>query len=614
LLGFLPVVLLGADSGGYWPTAWGWTSLALLFVAAAVLLVRADVRLGGIEALYPLGLFGLTVWGVLSAVWSASATQPLLQSQRTLTYAAAALAGLLVVRRATYRAMLGGVLAAITGVCAYGVLTRLFPERIGYFDPLANYRLEAPLGYWNALGIFAAMGTLLAVGVAARGHSLWVRALGAASTVILVPTLYFTFSRGGWVALGVGLVVLVALDARRLQLVTALALVALWPALAVWHASRSAPLTHLGGTLAGAEHAGHGYTIFLALMMLAAAGTTVAYALVEPRAHIPRVVRVVYVVLLFAVLAAAAGAVLDRYGSPVAIARKGYDSVVGQAAPASNGNLNNRLLSLSLNGRIPQFKVAWREYKAHPWLGSGEGSYERYWNEYRPTASRIKNVHNLYLETLAELGPIGLALLVVALGVPLVAAFRARRRGLAAAAAAAYAAFLAHALVDWDWQMPAVTLAALFSGAALLAAARPGPARPLGRAARGAAVAVVIVLGVLAFVGLKGNLALRASQAAAASADYPKSASEAKAARTWAPWSTSPWQLLGEAQAALGQKAAARTSLHKALAKNEQDWSIWLDLAVASKGAARRHAFAQASRLNPLSPEVASWEHPGSSG
>jgi hypothetical protein len=38
-----------------------------------------------------------------------------------------------------------------------------------------------------------------------------------------------------------------------------------------------------------------------------------------------------------------------------------------------------------------------------------------------------------------------------------------------AAAAGAYVAFLFHAGVDWDWEMPAVTVAGLACGVALMA-------------------------------------------------------------------------------------------------------------------------------------------------
>ncbi len=616
LLSFVLVLTLGADSGGYWPTAWDWTALALLFLCAVILIARTDVRIRRLEIVLPAALLGLTLWGVASVAWSASPTQPLLETQRTLSYAAAAFAALLLARSRSYRSLLAGVWAAVVVVSCYSLLTRLFPERLGFFDSLAGYRLEAPLGYWNALGIYAALGTLLAAGLAARGRTTAVRALAAASTVVLVPTLYFTFSRGAWIALGIGLVTMVALDARRLQLVTSLALVAPWPALAVWHASGSTPLTHIGGGIAAAEHAGDHFIVYLAAIALAAGAVMLAYCLLERRLRVPNAIRIAYAVLLLAALVGVFVAATVRYGSPVAIARQGYDSFLGPPRAVTNGNLNTRLDSLALGQRIPQWKVAWHEYVAHPWLGSGLGSYLRFWDEYRPIQTQVINVHNLYLETLAELGPLGLGLLLVALLAPLVAVLKARRRALVPAAAAAYVAFLAHAAVDWDWQMPAVTLAALFCASGLLIAARrtPSSGAPLRARWRGVALGLVVVLGAFAFVGLRGNQAIAASQKAATATAWAKSAAAARSARFWAPWSSQPWQLLGEAQAAVGNRAEARASFEHALAKNRQDWSIWLDLALVSTGAERKRAFEAAAKLNPLSPQIPVYKTPARAG
>jgi tetratricopeptide (TPR) repeat protein len=158
--------------------------------------------------------------------------------------------------------------------------------------------------------------------------------------------------------------------------------------------------------------------------------------------------------------------------------------------------------------------------------------------------------------------------------------------------------------------MPAVTLAALFCGTAVLSAAKRARPHAIGPVLRGILVGVVIVLGVFAFIGLRSNLALASSRSATAQGNYAKAASEAKAARSWAPWSADPWQLLGEAQLALGKRAAAAVSLRRALAKDDSNWWIWLDLAEASKGAARRHAIAEVTKLNPLGPEVASLKTP----
>jgi hypothetical protein len=607
LLSFVFVLALGADSGGYWPTAWNWTALTLLFVCALVLILRGDVRLRPVEVAVPLALLGLMLWGIASAAWSSSATQPLLDSQLTLVYAAGAFTALLFVRWASYQYLVGGALAAIVVVSSYSLTTRLFPERYGYVDSLAGYRLETPLGYWNALGIFATIGTLLAIGFAARGRLLAVRAAAGASTLILVPAMYFTFSRGAWIALGAGLVVMILLDPRRVQLVTTLLAVAPWSAIAVWHASGT-DLAHIGGGLAANERAGHRLLIWLIVLAVAAAAAAAALGFLEGRVHVRRAVHLGYAGLLLLALVAGLAAVTARYGSPVTIAKKGYHNLVGYDNGTSSTDLNQRLFSLGLGQRIPQFRVAWHEYTAHPVLGTGLGTYERYWDQNRQEAFKVRNVHNLYLETLAELGPFGLLLLVVALGAPLVGALKARRRSLVPAAAAAYVAFLVHASVDWDWQMPAVTLAALFCGAGILAAGRPKPtdARAVPVLWRAVALGLVFVLGCFAFVGLRSNKAIAASQGEASIAHYAQAAADARTARFWAPWSATPLQLLGQAQAGAGDLVAARATFHRALAKDPASWELWLDLAAWSSGKESAHAFAEATKLNPLSPEIAS--------
>jgi O-antigen ligase len=607
LLPFLFVLTLAFDNGGYYPTAWNWSALILLFLSAVILVLRLEVRIGPLESLLPGTLLALALWGVASATWSASFTQPFLESQEILAYAAAVFAALLLVRPRSYRALLAGTWAAITLSCVYALLTRFFPERYGYQDSVAGYRLEQPLGYWNSLGLLAVMGVLVALGLVARSRSLVVRMIAAASTVVLVLTLYFTFSRGAWISLGVALLAVVVLDPRRLELTTVLLAVAPWSAFAIWRASGT-ELAHVGGGLAASEHAGHHFLPFVLAMAVSAAATILVYTLLQRRLRIPRVLRTAYAVLLILCVVAGLATVIHRYGSPDTIARKAYHNLVGYDTGAGSKDLNQRLFSLGLGQRIPQWKVAWREYRTHPLLGSGLGSYERYWNQYRNEPFQVLNVHNLYLETLTELGPLGLGLLVLALSTPLVAAVMARRRTLVPAATGAYVAFLAHVAVDWDWQILAVGLAALFCGVALLAANRvSNRARRLPSRWRVAALSLVVVLGGLTFVGLRGNNAIAGSEAAYSVRNFTKSAADARAARFWAPWSATPWQLLGQAQAQLGRRAAARASFRHALAKDSADWRLWLDLAVASTGAARRHSFAVSLKLNPLSPEIASW-------
>jgi hypothetical protein len=122
-------------------------------------------------------------------------------------------------------------------------------------------------------------------------------------------------------------------------------------------------------------------------------------------------------------------------------------------------------------GERPSYwRVAWREYRDNPILGSGAGTYVLAWGSTLSPVGRIAvDAHSLYLESMAEVGPVGLGLLAGALGLPLLAL---RRGGIATIAGAGYLAFLVHAAIDWDWEMPAVTLAALGCGATLLVAQR----------------------------------------------------------------------------------------------------------------------------------------------
>ena len=164
-------------------------------------------------------------------------------------------------------------------------------------------------------------------------------------------------------------------------------------------------------------------------------------------------------------------AVFVRYGDPITLADKAHDSFTAPP-PAIENDIGERLFSFSGSYRVDLWDSAWRGYEEHPLLGLGAGGYEQHWLQDRPFEHKVRDAHSLYLETLAELGPVGLALLLLALGAPLAAAVAARRQPLASAAFAAYAAYLVHAGVDWDWELPALTLSALICASALLAMAR----------------------------------------------------------------------------------------------------------------------------------------------
>ena len=123
--------------------------------------------------------------------------------------------------------------------------------------------------------------------------------------------------------------------------------------------------------------------------------------------------------------------------------------------------------------RTPYWRAALHDAHAHPLSGSGAGSFHAYWSSHRTIDVSVQDAHSLYLETLAELGPVGLLLVLLVLVPPYVAGVIARSDPAVPVAAGGYAAFLVHAGIDWDWEMPATTVAGLACAAAMLVAARP---------------------------------------------------------------------------------------------------------------------------------------------
>jgi Flp pilus assembly protein TadD len=109
----------------------------------------------------------------------------------------------------------------------------------------------------------------------------------------------------------------------------------------------------------------------------------------------------------------------------------------------------------------------------------------------------------------------------------------------------------------------------------------------------------------LVLLGLLGNSAISASSKSTEAGNFARAESQARRATNFAPWSAEPWRRLGEAQLVAGNLVAARESFRKAIAKDRRDWTLWFELAEASRGAQRQSALAEASRLNPLSTEIA---------
>jgi hypothetical protein len=226
------------------------------------------------------------------------------------------------------------------------------------------------------------------------------------------------------------------------------------------------------------------------------------------------------------------------------------------------------------------WRVAVQQAQAHPVLGGGAGTFVNWWVRERGVPLQTEEAHSLYVETLAELGPVGLALVLLVFAIPLAAA---RRRDLAAAVAA-YAVGVA---VDFDWELAGVTVPALLVAALAVAPARARPA-PLR-----AVVPVAVALATAALLAYAGNAKLAAAQDAARRGDFTRAAAAARAARRWMPYSPQPWLVLGDVTHDVH-------AYRRATELDPADWLLWQRLAGAADGQLRRLAETKAAQLNPL--------------
>jgi hypothetical protein len=597
-LGVLALVAAtGFANGGYFPSSWGWSTLAAGWAAALALVAGGRGALGRAGGVAAGGLAGFSVWTALSVAWSDNPTATVLAAERTSVYLAAFLAALLWARDRPER-LLHGAWAAGVVLAGWALLTRLVPDRWGVTDPISGYRLSEPIGYWNSLGLLAALAALLGLGLAARGSSLPLRAAGAASVPILTGTLYFTFSRGAWLVLAVGLGTMVLVGPGRLQLMAVLVAITPAAALVVWRAAVSSALTTAGSPMPVMAAQGHRLLPIVVAAATLAALATLAVTRAERFVRVPaRVKRA----LAYGVLAVTLAAVVAGLGaiSPVgSVEHVWHEFATG--TPSGSGTLNTRLFAVGGNGRVTLWRVAWRDVEAHPLLGSGAGTYQEAWFRQRPLAISVHNAHNLYLETLAELGPLGLALLLVFLLPPLLVVGRVRNRPLTVAAVGAYVAFLVHLIVDWDWQITSVALVGVFCAAFLLS----GDDRPLRPRVRNALLGGAVLIAAAGIYTIASQLPLSRLSVAIDHGNWAGAEHDAREASALAPWSEQPWLELGEAELNAGRLASARPTLHKAVADAPGDWAAWADLVRATSGHARAKALARLLKLNPLDQEA----------
>ena len=603
LVAFVAVVSLGAAQGGYFPTSWGPSVAVASAIVILWLAIGSPTDAGWRDGALIACLALFAVWVGLSTIWSASPAQSVLEFQRVLVLLTGVSAVLILALRTGATSLVFAVMAGITGIAGYSLATRLAPGRISTFDPDDGYRLAGSIGYWNGLGTFAAMGVVLAVGIGIGGQIRWQRLSASAALVVLASTLFFTFSRGAAVALVCGLAAMLAITPRRVRTLGALALLAPAPVVAVLAASRSKGLTYETPTLVDASTDGRALALLLAALAALAVGAAALLIFLESRISISRRSRRGFGALALAVVVIAALTVIFRAGGPADLAhraRLGFD----RPSQPSSDDLNEHLFTLSGSGRADLWRVALSAYQEHPVLGIGAGTFERYWQKDARATHTARDAHSLYLETLTELGPIGLALLLAAGAMIVSGAVASRRNPIVPGTLGAFTVYAVHAGVEWDWELTGVTLTAFLAGITGLVALRRPRTRQLRIPARVGLGALVAGVGLISALGYVGNEALAQSRQALDREDARHALQKADIARRWAPWSPYPLTARGEALLQLGELKGANTAFRDAIEADAGYWRAWLGLAVASTGRTREQALEHASTLYRNSEEI----------
>ena len=604
-------VLLSFNAGGFFvgATALAAIAVALVLVARVALaedpfggLSRSSIAAGAFLAL-------LAAWTLVSASWSGALGRALVELDQTLLYLLLLLLfGGVVRTRARLQLLVRTMAVALLAVCAVALTTRLLPDVWPTEPNVANDRLSYPVTYWNALALLAALGIVLCTHLASSEREpRTVRVAGAAALPILVTTLYFTFSRAVIVAAVVAVVAYLVLGRPRGAAGALLA--ALAPVgFSLVFAYRADLLATFDPTTPAAVSQGHTVAVAVGVATLGAA--LLRWACLPLDAWIARsrpatrIGRRGWLALGSAGAVTALAAAL-ALGAPGGLARQ-YERFVEENTVRDTGDFRERLTSVGNNGRIHEWRLAIDAFEDEPLTGHGAGTYQLLWARDRPADDGVVDGHSLYLEILSELGVVGLVLVLAALLTVLAGLATLARGPDRATGAALFAAALAwvlHAGVDWDWEMP-VTAAWLFAAGGLALARSssvpPSRSRPreLTRAATGVAVLALAVLPALMAVS---QLRLDQSVRAFKRGDCAAAIEHARESRSAIGARPEPFEVLGSCYTRLGSGPRAVAAMEDGLERDPDSWELRHGLAVAraAAGLDPRADAAIALRLNP---------------
>jgi tetratricopeptide (TPR) repeat protein len=207
----------------------------------------------------------------------------------------------------------------------------------------------------------------------------------------------------------------------------------------------------------------------------------------------------------------------------------------------------SRLGSLDPNNRLCWWEEAWDVFVEHEPEGAGAGTFEVARKRFRPDERSVLQPHSVPLQQLADGGVValGLFVLVILAGIAVcVGALRrlsGAERTAAVALVAAPAAYVVHALVDFNWDFIAVTAPTMVALGVLAAAGRA--ARADGRhhpfVAVGVGLLVAAVLVSFSFPRLADRAERRSTRALAAG-DFERALDQAAWAEFFNPVSADP--------------------------------------------------------------------------
>lgn len=559
-----------------------WAPLGLLLLATALVLCIAGWGLPWRAAAPAAALVVVGVWAALSGLWGGvpDAGWTMLD-QLLVAGAALAVGAMLATTPSRARVIQAAVLA---GIAAHGVelLGHLAfsPNATAYFHGRVLYGL---VGYQNAQAAILAIGIPPALALAAQRHRL-ARAAGVGTAVLLSAGVLLTESRGGLLALVVGVIVQIAWSRNGRVAATALLTLAAAGALAV-------QLRHVDRALY-AGHAEHAVRVYVILAFAAAAAAAVLAQIELPRPSGRMLTAAVTATIC----------VIGGVGGLTAGPQLGSAwSQLGSDAPPRAAPGSTRLVSLSFNGRRDAWRVALGMIEAQPLLGEGPASFPLRWTENRRLGSLyIIQPHSLELELLSELGIVGLASFLAFVVLAYRGIARAGR-GVGGVAAGVISIVLVQASYDWTWSFPGLVVPALL----IVGAACAGGARLRAIPATMLIVALIVVSGALITAPYLADRQLAAAHAQLAV--DPKAAwAHARAAAKLDPWNEEARSMQAAIAESVGKFSQAAHEYHDAAALAQAPWVDLYQEALAWQKAgfnARRLAACRAARAqNPLEP------------